>query len=65
MKHENAKARSKGDIGGPDLPMNSSANHCGGMEKSMPDTDKGALETGYSAGGSIAGATKSSPGKGD
>lgn len=65
MKHENAHQRSKGDIGGPALPMNSSANHAADMQKSMPGAAMGDLDKGYCGEGKITGATKSSPGKGD
>ncbi len=57
---DNAQARGKGSVG-KDLPMNSSSNHAEDMGKSMPDTGMGALETGYTEGGSIAGSTKSHP----
>ncbi len=65
MKHERAMERSKGDIGGPALPMNQSANTEDQMQNSMPDTDMGDLQKGYCGHGSIAGATKSTPGTGD
>jgi hypothetical protein len=65
MKHENAHQRGKGDIGGPDLPMNSSVNRESDMQKSMPGSNLSDLDKGYCGEGSIAGATKSTTGKGD
>lgn len=65
MKHENAQQRSKGDIGGPALPMNDAANHAEHMDKSLGEASASDLSHGYCAKGSLKGATKSSPGQGD
>lgn len=62
---ENAKQRGKGDVGGPQLPMNESANRAEHMDKSMDGASTGDLDKGYCGEGSITGATKSTPGMGD
>ena len=66
MKHEMAHQRGKGDVGGPSLPMNKSAEmQESNIKNSMKGTDMGDLAKGYCSEGSIKGATKSDPGKGD
>lgn len=60
MKHENAKARGNGDVGGS-IGMNNGWKTQENMSKSMPETGKGALSTGFTSMGSIASDTKSNP----
>lgn len=59
MKHENAHARGKGDIGGS-IGEGSGYTE-DNMSNSMPETGRGALKTGFTSQGSIAGDTKSNP----
>lgn len=52
MKHERAHQRGKGDIGGA-LPTGTGHNTEDSMSKSMPETSRDALKTGYTGMGGI------------
>jgi hypothetical protein len=61
MKHENAKARGMGEISAGGIGMNESHKHAEYMDKSMPETPMGTLDTGFSKMGGISSETKSDP----